>query len=194
MTEAEIDSLIDGVASQIGTQEIRSFVDRRRADLHAMVAAAIASLEPREPPDTPAVLAVEPPQPIVIHVRDKKPVTPQLPPPLPMSAYVRPPVQELFDYHLFYKGVFGRNRTEKTGSAVLLKHIPRTAPKSLLDLMPRIREILADPGMSTKPGADLVIVVKELPIELDRGFEKSLIGSGQELYRGMKSVLLKTER
>ena len=49
MTAAEIDSLIDGVASQIGTQEIRSFVDRRRADLHTMVAAAIASLEPREP-------------------------------------------------------------------------------------------------------------------------------------------------
>lgn len=306
MTAAEIDSLIDAVASKIGTQEIRSFVDRRRADLRAMVAAAIASLEQppqptkvgdrvnwyeptpnggiqrqtglvieirkdglleirrqaggyiklaesqagmvigfdhatrlyttrpppadlppnqritkaiitseeamaeslaatrkleqeqRDRPETPAVhrdavSAVEPPQPIVIHVRDKKPVTPQLPPPLPMSAYVRPPVQELFDYHLFYKGVFGRNRTEKTGNAVLLKHIPRTAPKSLLDLMPRIREILADPGMSTKPGADLVIVVKELPIELDRGFEKFLIGSGQELYRGMKSALLRTE-
>ena len=27
----------------------------------------------------------------------------------------------------------------------------------------------------------------------NRGFEKFLIGSGQELYRGMKSVLLKTE-
>ena len=190
MTTAEIDSLIDGVASRIGTQEIRSFVDRKRADLHAMVAAAMAS---QELPDTAAASAAEPWQPIIIHVRDKKPVTPQLPPPLPMSAYVRPAVQELFDYQLYYKGVFGRNRTEKTGSAVIFKHIPRTAPRSLSDLMPRIREILADPGVSTKPGVDLVLVVKELPIELDRGFEKFLIGSGQELYRGMKSVLLKTE-
>ena len=294
MTTAEIDSLIDGVASRIGTQEIRSFVDRKRADLHAMVAAAIASQElPQptkigdrvnwyEPTPTGAikratgrvweiqrdgllvirrqdggiaklaesqagqlirgettspppanlpenmrfnkaiisseeelaearaksqeledkwsewfddsglrlskVLRPEPPQPIVIQVGDKKPVTPQPPPP-----YVRPAVQELFDYQLYYKGVFGRNRTEKTGSAVLFRHIQRTAPKSLSDLMPRIREILADPGVSTKPGVDLVLVVKELPIELDRGFEKFLIGSGQELYRGMKSVLLKTE-
>ena len=193
MTTAEIDSLIDGVASRIGTQEIRSFVDRKRADLHAMVAAAMASQELPDRPDTAAASAAEPRQPIIIHVRDKKPVTPQLPPPLPMSAYVRPAVQELFDYQLYYKGVFGRNRTEKTGSAVIFKHIPRTAPKSLSDLMPRIREILADPGVSTKPGVDLVLVVKELPIELDRGFEKFLIGSGQELYRGMKSVLPKTE-
>ena len=155
-----------------------------------------------EPPNQPSPAVAppaqpteetEPRQPTIIHVRDKKPVTPQLPPPLPMSAYVRPAVQELFDYQLYYKGVFGRNRTEKTGSAVLFKHIPRTTPKSLSDLMPRIRETLADPGVSTKPGVDLVLVVKELPIELDRGFEKFLIGSGQELYRGMKSVLLKTE-
>ena len=49
MTTAEIDALIDGITNQIGTQEIRSFVDRKRADLHAMVAAAIASQELPQP-------------------------------------------------------------------------------------------------------------------------------------------------
>lgn len=97
------------------------------------------------------------------------------------------PTGELLDYSLFVVGVFGRNRTPHDLTKRILSDVPRSSPKTLDELVPKVRELLE----LEKVRSDAKIVVKEWKTERTAsGIERTLLGSARELFRGSAKDLL----
>lgn len=94
---------------------------------------------------------------------------------------------EVYDYRVTFTGIFGRNRTVKDESVKLLRHVPRSEPKTIEELMPLIRDVLEEQRVRN----DATVVVREYPLEITAdGFEKHVIGSVRVLFRGSAKDIL----
>lgn len=150
-----------------------------------------------EPPSVPVPPSVTPPDTtapdqriLFVHVGDKprKPPTPQLPPPLPMAAYVRSPQptpqtqvmeEEVLRYSVDIRGQWGRRRKDDFISVVLAKRIDPKKPLPLDTLLTMMRNKVAE--LKVKPGAVIKLVEQPWTVS-SNGVERTSLLSGRTVH------------
>lgn len=111
----------------------------------------------------------------------------QVPAPLEGIGSSSSQAQEVYDYRMTFTGIFGRNRKVKDESVKLLRHVPRSEPKTIEELKPMMRDALEEHRVR----ADATVVVREYPVEITPdGFEKHIVGSVRVLFRGSAKDIL----
>jgi len=128
---------------------------------------------------------------LFVHVGDKplKSLTPQLPPPLPMEAYVRgahqptPQTQvmeeEVLRYSVDIRGQWGKRRKDDFISVVLAKRIDPKKPLPLDTLLTMMRNKLTE--LKVKPGAVVKLVEQPWTVS-STGIERTSLLSGRTVH------------